>query len=386
MVEDATTSTAMIVSAAPPATEALPATVRVQRPSAPAPAATPPYTTLIVDQFGAYVGKYSERLRVTVKKEAVAEAPLLFLEQVLVASRGVSISSDAIEACCERGIPLYFVSYRGEPYAALYAAGLGGTVLTRRAQLTAYHSAQGVRAACAFAAGKVANQALLLRYIAKYRRTTDPALHQELRLRAGEVLDHVEEIRHLLTVAGDGPTVDDIRPVLLSAEGRAAQRYWAALKLVLPAALGWPGREGRGATDPFNAALNYGYGVLYGQVERALILAGLDPYAGFVHVDRPGKPSLTLDLIEEFRAPVVDRTLVGMVNRGMAISQDDEGLLTVEVRRAIAEHVLARLEESTERYEGKRQKLRFILQMQARHLAAFFRGDRPEYTPFASGW
>src|SRR5438874_12330672 len=76
-----------------------------------------PATALIVDQIGAYVGKYSERIRVTVKKVVVAEAPLLFLEQVLVAGRAITMSSDAIEACCERGIPVYFLSFRGEPYA-----------------------------------------------------------------------------------------------------------------------------------------------------------------------------------------------------------------------------------------------------------------------------
>jgi CRISPR-associated protein Cas1 len=323
---------------------------------------------------------------VTRKKEVVAEEPLLYLEQVLVAGRGVSLSADAIEACCERGIPIHFLSSRGDPYAALYAAGLGGTVLTRRAQLAAYGDARGVALGCAFAHGKIVNQANLLRYAAKYRKATDPPVYRELRLRFREVLDHVEELRELRRAAEAGARIDDVRGGLLSIEGRAAQHYWAALTLVVPDALGWPGREGRGAKDPFNAALNYGYGVLYGQVERALVLAGLDPYAGFIHVDRPGKPSLTLDLIEEFRAPVVDRTVLGLVNRGVAIPQDPEGLLTLEVRRAIAEHVLARLEEGTEKYEGKRQRLRFILQSQARHLAGFLRGDRPNYEPFASGW
>lgn len=346
--------------------------------------ATP--TALIVDQFGAYVGKHSERLRVTLQKQMVAEAPLLTLEQVLVTGRGVSVSSDAIEACCERGIPLYFVSSRGAPYAALYAAGLGGTVLTRRAQLAAYGDARGLDVACAFAAGKITNQANLLRYVAKYRKTTDLALYRELRLRSTEVLDHVDEVRRLRERDDPPDTIDAARFQLLSIEGRAAQHYWDAVKLVAPEALAWPGRLGRGATDPLNAALNYGYGVLYGQVERALVLAGLDPYAGFIHVDRPGKPSLTLDLIEEFRATVVDRAILGIVGRGTTLQQDDEGLLALDVRRGIASRVLARLEESTERYEGKRQKLRFILQSQARHLATFLRGERPAYEPFICGW
>ncbi|HEX5414282.1 MAG TPA: CRISPR-associated endonuclease Cas1 [Chloroflexota bacterium] len=344
-------------------------------------------TALIVDQFGAYVSKHSERLRVSVKRETVAEAPLLFLEQLLVSGRGISVSSDAIEACCERGIPVYFLSGRGEPYAALYAAGLGGTVLTRRAQLMAYGDGRGVAVACAMAAGKINNQANLLRYMAKYRKATDPSLYQELRLGAGEVRDHLEELRALLgRVAESTIAIDDLRGQLLSIEGRAAQKYWHAVKAIVPVTLGWPGREGRGAKDPLNAALNYGYGVLYGQVERALVLAGLDPYAGFIHVDRPGKPSLTLDLIEEFRAPVVDRAIFGTVNRGTALAQDEEGMLILEVRRAIAERVLERIEESTEPYEGKRQRLRFILQSQARHLAAYLRGERPAYTPFLSRW
>ncbi len=132
--------------------------------------------------------------------------------------------------------------------------------------------------------------------------------------------------------------------------------------------------------------LNYGYGVLYAQVEQAVLLAGLDPYAGFLHADRPGKPSLVLDLIEEFRQGVVDRTLIGLVNRHVPFKQDEESLLTQETRSRIAEKVLERLDGSAELYEGKRQALRFILQCQARHLASFLRGDREQYTPFVAGW
>ncbi len=336
---------------------------------------------LIVDQFGAMVGLHSERLQVTLKKEVIAEAPLIGLEQVLISGRGISLSANAIAACCEQGIPIHFLSSRGQPYAALYAAGLTGTAQTRRAQLMAYGDGRGLALAQAFAEGKIKNQANLLKYMAKYRKETDPALYRELRLVAGEVLSHVIDLDRL-----KGACVDEVREQVLSVEGRAAQRYWAAIKQVIPAELGWPGREGRGARDPLNSALNYGYGILYGQVERALVLAGLDPYAGFIHADRPGKPSLVLDLIEEFRQPVVDRTVLGLVNKGVALEQDEEGRLTEGTRRMLAERVLGRLEESTERYEGKRHALRVILQSQARHLATYVRGDRERYEPFVAGW
>ncbi len=336
---------------------------------------------LIVEQFGAYVGKHLERLRVTKDKETLAEAPLMHLEQVLVSGRGVSLSTDAIAACGRAGIPIHMIDGRGRPLASFYAAGLTGTVQTRRAQLLAYNDRRGVTLGIAFASGKIVNQANLLKYMAKYRKATAPELYRELRRRAGGVVEHLEELRQL-----DAATIDDVRFQLLSVEGRAAQQYWAAIKEVAPAELNWPGRKTRGAKDGLNSALNYGYGILYGQIERALVLAGLDPYAGFIHADRPGKPSLTLDMIEEFRQPVVDRTVLGLANKGFEIKQGEDGLLADDTRRTLAEKVLERLEESTERYEGKKQALRVIIQGQARHLATFLRGERASYDPFVCGW
>lgn len=344
---------------------------------------------LIVDEFGAHIGKHSERLKVTKAGVTLAQAPLLHLEVVVIGGKGVSISAEAVRECSERGIPIHFVSGAGAPYASLYSAGLTGTVITRRAQLEAFRDARGLLAVLGFAAGKIQNQAQLLKYMGKYRKETAPEIYAELHRRADELQEHLLElaqVRRYPEVAETGrASIDDLRGELLSLEGRAAQRYWAAVKLVVPAALGWPGREGRGATDPLNAALNYGYGVLYAQAERALVLAGLDPYAGFLHVDRPGKPSLTLDFIEEFRQPVVDRTIFGLANKGVRLEQDERHLLTAETRRMLADKVLARL-ESTEPYEKKKRPLRAIIQMQARHLATFLRGERAAYGPFVASW
>lgn len=344
---------------------------------------------LIVEDYGAFVGKHSERIVVTKDGQTIVQAPLLHLESVLIAGRGVSISAEAVRECTERGIPIHFVSRTGTPYASLYSAGLTGTVLTRRAQLESFKDGRGLTAAIAFAAGKIQSQANLLKYMGKYRKEAAPDIYDELRLRADEVQEHLlelDQIKYYPEVREEGRArVDDLRGELLSIEGRAAQRYWGAIKQVLPEALGWPGREGRGATDPINCALNYGYGILYGQVERVLVLAGLDPYAGFIHVDRPGKPSLTLDFIEEFRQPVVDRTIFGLANKGVKFEQDERKRFTPETAKMIAAKVLDRL-ESSEPYEGKRHPLRGIMQSQARHLATFFRGERTAYEPFSASW
>ncbi len=139
----------------------------------------------------------------------------------------------------------------------------------------------------------------------------------------------------------------------------------------------------------------------------ALALAGLEPFAGFLHVDRPGKPSLVLDFIEEFRQTVVDRVVFAMISKRFKVewealddgpareahqstgSQGDDTLpeqrrLSRETRRALADRVLNRLQE-TESFERKKQKLSNIIQQQARHLAMFLRRER-EYMPFISRW
>lgn len=341
---------------------------------------------LLAETFGSHVGKYQGRLKITQGEETLAQAPLIHLESVTIASSGVSISADAIRACTELGIPIHFLSSTGTPYASLYSAGLTGTVLTRRAQLLAYGTPQAINLAAAFALGKIENQATLLKYVAKYRKEAAPEIYEQLRLLALEVRDHLEELDGWRQAAHfDHSLIDDVRGQLLSIEGRAASKYWQGMRLVLPESLNWPGRQGRGARDPFNSALNYGYGILYSQVERALVLAGLDPYGGFIHVDRPGKPSLVLDFIEPFRVPVVDRTVLGLVNRGMALEQDERGMLTQPTRRQLAEKILGRL-EGEEPFEEKRYPLRVIIQMQARRLATYLRGEQEEFRPFLARW
>ncbi|MDO9066717.1 MAG: CRISPR-associated endonuclease Cas1, partial [Chloroflexota bacterium] len=295
-----------------------------------------------------------------------------------ILSSGVGISSDALRDCAERGIPVHFLSRSGNPYATLVSADLVGTARTRREQLMAFNDQRGAALSQAFASGKLHNQCTLLKYLAKNRKEKEPELFAQVREVALEVQRCGDAVTKL-----QATTADDLRPALLNLEGRGASLYWQAIQTLLRVDMDWPGRETRGATDPLNMALNYGYGILYSQVQMAALLAGLDPYAGFVHVDRAGKPSLVLDLIEEFRQPVVDRTVFGLVNKRVPITLADERL-DEATRRLLAQHVLDRL-DAEEPYEGKRHRLRVILQTQARHVATFVRGQGP-YRPFVTRW
>ena len=150
-----------------------------------------------------------------------------------------------------------------------------------------------------FVVAKVANQATILR-----RFGGMPAVVKRLR----------SATRQASTATSTGQ--------LFGIEGRAAAEYFAGFPgLLAPGvdagvAESFPGRVGRGATDPLNIALNYGYGMLLSEVIRAVLACGLDPHAGVLHSSGRNKPALALDLMEEFRPPVVDSAILAAFNNG----------------------------------------------------------------------
>lgn len=246
---------------------------------------------LIIDKYGVFLGKHSERLKVYLKGAVVEEKPFAEFEHLIIASGGVTLSSDVIESCAERGIPISFISWSGKPYAKLMSSEVVGTIKTRREQLMAYLDHRGVVLAKAFTSGKVENQSALLKYMAKYRKETAPELFEKVRAAAGQLEDYARQIR-----AVKAPNVDNARESIMTLEAHAAKAYWeAANELIIPE-IEWKGRETRGAQDLVNSALNYGYGILYCQAERAVVLAGLDSYAGFCMPTAPANPAWYLTL------------------------------------------------------------------------------------------
>ncbi len=333
---------------------------------------------IIISEFGNFLGKKSERLTIKENGKIKEEVPFFKVNQVLITSNGVSLSSDVIKECATAGIPLTFVSSDGKPYAIMQSPHLQGTVLTRREQILAYNDRRGFELAKQFAAGKIANQINLLKYISKYRKIANPDVYELL----WSSISKVEDLKKALEKL-DGDSIEDRRENILNLEGRSASIYWDSIAKVIPPDYGFSKREKRGATDIVNSLLNYGYGILYSQIAIAIALAGLDPYAGFLHADRSGKPSLVLDLIEEFRQPVVDRTIIGMLGKSADWKVVD-GKLDDRTRKDLARRILDRL-EARETYERKKFTLRTIIQRQARSVSSFVRGER-KYKPFVAGW
>jgi CRISPR-associated protein Cas1 len=255
---------------------------------------------------------------------------------------------------------------------------LTATVLTRREQMAAYGDGRGLELAKAVVRGKLGNQAALLKYFGKYLKGADPVAFEQLEAAVRAIAKGRRELEQV-----SGERVDEARSALLAIEGSAGRHYWGGVKTLLAGHASFETREHRGAPDLVNSALNYGYGILYTHVWGALMNAGLEPFAGFLHVDRPGKPSLVLDLIEEFRQPVVDRAVIALFTKGIRL-ETREGLLTDDSRRTVGGAVLERLEGETI-FRGRRHRMKSVIQIQARNVATFLRGGEA-YRPFSFKW
>ncbi|MEW6108222.1 MAG: CRISPR-associated endonuclease Cas1 [Nitrospirota bacterium] len=333
---------------------------------------------VVLSGFGIFLSKKSERLIVKKSNKVIYEFPFFRLNEVIVASRGISLSSDLIEELCERGIRVNFLTNSGKPYAMLSSPMLSATVLSRREQILAFNDKRGLEFSKVIVNGKIRNQEKLLRYFGKYIKSTDIERFNRIE----KIADSLKAINKKLDYI-DGKSIQDTRNNLLAIEGMSGRIYWDAIKEIIAGKVEFFGRVTRGAVDTVNSLLNYGYGILYSHVWGAIVNAGLEPFAGFLHVDRPGKPSLVLDLIEEFRQPVVDKVVVAHINLGESI-EIKNGLLEVETRKIIGNKIIERL-ESKELFEGKRYKIRSIIQIQARNLSAFLNGKRV-YKTYSFKW
>jgi len=330
---------------------------------------------VFVEGFGVSVSKKSERLVVKRKGEVVFERPFFEVERVIISTEGATVSAAAIHECVKNGIPIEFISYSGAPYASLVSSNLGGTVKTRRAQLLAYGDLRGVLLGKAFANGKLRSAANNLKYYAKYRKGADRAAYDYLYERVDKIEKLASQVAEI-----EGDCVDEARGALLNAEGRGASLYWQGVKKMFPDFIG---REGRGATDLVNSLLNYGYGILYNRVLSAATRAGLDPFGGYVHTDRPGKPSLVLDLVEEFRGPVADRAVLGTLGTGFKVGMEGERL-DEKTRKLLAGRVRERLAVRVT-HRGRKHTLENVIHIQARSVATFVR-DGVVYKPFVGSW
>ncbi|MBS7630105.1 CRISPR-associated endonuclease Cas1 [Candidatus Bathyarchaeota archaeon] len=338
---------------------------------------------LVVDGFGKFVGKHGERIVVREKGKTLHQTKVEDLRQVVISGSG-SISFDAMELLGSCGVDLIIINWKGEVTARLASRDLR-TVQTRREQYYAYREERSGFLAKQFIVAKMRNQYATLGTLAKSRRDTSPEVADKLIEKREAISNQIEKVESI-----EVKPIDQIRNLLMGLEGFSSTYYWEAINEIIPEEFNFNCRSGRYAGDPVNALLNYGYALLEGEVWRGVHYAGLDPYGGFLHVDRPGRPSMVLDLMEEFRQQLIDKTVIGLVAKGEIKISDfsiEEGICKMgdQTRKLLLKAVLERFERYV-RYKDEQRRWTDMILIQARDVASFLRGELRNYEGFYLRW
>ena len=292
------------------------------------------------------------------------EVPLSEVDLLLVSSRGVLVSANLLMALAERGVRVYLVRGDGRPAAVVAPAEPSRTVDSQVAQAEwRVDRRRRLRAASWFVRYKLEARAWLLKYLASTRGVP------QLRDAGYDVDARASRARR----AGG---LDELREV----EAHAGRVYWdAARRYLVPPELGFPGRRPRGG-DPVNAALDYLYGVLRAEAHKALAYAGLNPYMGFMHAERSGRPSLTLDFMEPYRW-AFEKLLYTLLARGHWPVLAD-GALDRDYRALLASRAAELLDSKP---PGFKAPLSHAIQRDAWALAKALR-EGGEWRPSMPGW
>ncbi len=337
---------------------------------------------LYLQEQGSYVGKRSEHLVVTMERQEINRIPLAAVRQVVLFGN-VQISTQALETLVAQEIPVVMLTRYGRFIGAMTPAP-SKNVMLRVNQYRAFSdSPKALGLAKAVVKAKIANQRVLL-----MRSLRAKGLEDEETVRGSDDPAAVEMARMLARV-DEAPDTD----VLLGLEGQAASVYFGSFGRLLHSPVAGSGfdfkaRNRRPPRDPVNALLSFGYAILAKDTFSALLTVGFDPYLGFYHGGKHGRPSLALDLMEEFRAVIADSVVLTLVNNGMLTATDfiewnAACQLTEAGRRTFLETYERRKATIvTHPLFGYRMSYGRMLEVQARLLAAYIRGDVPAYQGF----
>lgn len=328
--------------------------------------------TVYVVQDDAFVGKTDERLTVKVGKDKPLEVPLLMIDGVVVLGRA-TISPAAIMELLERHIPLSFLSHTGR-YLGGLEPELSKNIFVRAAQWQAAGNSQlALGAVRGFVRGKLKNYRNILQ-----RRERE---NGELNL-----ADGIAKLESAILPINATDNIDSLRGL----EGAGSAAYFGCFnQLIRGDGFEFTARRRRPPTDPVNALLSFGYALLRHDVQSAVNMVGFDPYLGYLHYQRYGRPSLALDLMEEFRPLVVDTIVLGAINK-RSLTPDD--FTTEPVSNAVSLstdglRTFLRLYEQKKQSKfkhpvmGRQCTYQEAFEIQARLLAKYLMGETDQYPP-----
>jgi RNA-directed DNA polymerase len=332
---------------------------------------------LYVLTHGTYLTVDDDDLILRRRREEIYRQPIERISLIYLQGRAISISVDAHLRLAEHDVPVVLALPLGNPVAVVNPIETNRSSI-RRLQAVCRDDREVLRVGIGMIAAKISNQAAVLKYFAKYRKRTNPEVFASM----GESAEKIRSLSQSVLALDPGEA--NVRGVVMGFEGHAASIYWAQLARLIPGDLGFGGRITLSAHDPVNQCLNYVYGILYGEVWRAVVKAGLDPYFGLIHGSLRDQGSLIFDLIEEFRAPFADRIVIGMLGRGFHPEVGRKGLLRSRVKQQLV-HSFTKRWSASINYRSRDLSPAKLLAMQANCLVNVFR-RKGTYHPYRMRW
>lgn len=295
---------------------------------------------LFVDGFGKSVARRDNQILIKENDKITNYYVIDNIEQLIITGKG-SITFDAMSLLAAHNIDTIVLNWKGEVVYQLLPTE-NKHVNVKKEQYSALNDFRSGYLAKSFIKAKLENQKAFLATLSKSRENSEVLIQK--RDNIANIIIQLNDIRNR--------PVNDIRNSILGLEGIAANEYWDGIKIIIPDEFNFQSRSGRGAKDPVNSMLNYGYAILQTQIVKALFIAGLDIYCGYLHADRYGRASLVFDLIEEFRQQIVDKVVIKMITKRQVniddfelkdniviISDDKRKLLISEIMKKLKSNV-----------------------------------------------
>jgi CRISPR-associated protein Cas1 len=334
---------------------------------------------LYVTLDNGYVHVDGDTVAVMVGNETKGRFPGHLLESI-VCFGNTTVSTPLIAYCGERGISLAFFSEFGRFMGRVEGPIRGNVLLRTRQYAVIGDETLSAAIASAIVLAKIANcRAILLRAA---RESGEKRQHQ-----AGRLHDAAAKLGTLTELITDTTSLDTIRGV----EGIAAQTYFSVFQDMIRVntdLFDFRGRSRRPPQDPVNAVLSFLYALLAHDYRSALEGVGLDPYAGFLHALRPGRPSLALDMMEELRAPLCDRLALSLINLRMLSDTDFTAtptgvFLNDKGRKQVLSSWQSRKRETISHdFLHETPPIGLLSHLQSQLMARYIRGDLESYPPF----
>lgn len=282
--------------------------------------------------------------------------------------QGVQVTSDAIMLAVENEIEVIFARKDGNPVGRVWSPKYGSISTIRKGQLNFSFSHDAVEWIKNVIVRKIENQQALIMALNTDDHLTATAMAKAIN-RLEDYRNKVERLQ--------GEIVSDIAATLRGWEGQSSKIYFEALNQFLPEEVRFEQRSQHPALDPVNALLNYGYGILYGKIEAALIKAGIDPYVGIMHRDNYNRPVLVYDVIEIYRI-WVDYVVYNLVMQNIiteefySVKEDSSYWLEPLGRRILIQSLADYMEEVVD-FQGTSRSRATQIQLYAQNLAQIFK-------------